>query len=85
MDDTTNVCEVIYEVLITGDPFRDVVVVQVYEDGNARYEWRIVRNGRVMRDTGREGGREYWHSEEALRDALMVATYYEPRYARHGC
>ncbi len=54
--------------------------IEVYgEPENAWYEWRIIDDGRTVRDTGNEGhaafhGRQYGQAEIALRDALMVAS-----------
>jgi hypothetical protein len=55
-------------------------LIEVYGDPeNAWYEWRIIENGRTVKDTGAEDhvtfkGRGYGQAEIALRDALMFAT-----------
>ena len=59
-------------------PDRDSARIEVYGDpSNGWYEWRIVENGAVRRDTGRDnGGRGlgYGVPEIALRDALNEET-----------
>ncbi|MCE5388678.1 MAG: hypothetical protein K0041_08890 [Acidithiobacillus sp.] len=54
--------------------------IEVYgEPENACYEWRIIENGQIIRDTINDGnevfsGRQYGQPEIALRDALMVES-----------
>jgi hypothetical protein len=55
-------------------------VIEVYGDPeNGWYEWRIIEQGKAVKDTGKEDhgtfrGRGYGQAEIALRDALMFAT-----------
>ncbi len=61
--------EIIYRI---DRPFADGVIdVYAQEEGTAVYEWRIVRHGETLYDTGNAG---YESPGVALRDALIWDT-----------
>lgn len=67
--------QIIYTV---AHPYRGSARIEVYGEADMGwYEWRIVENGAVSRDTGRDGagqGLGYGSPEIALRDALNEET-----------
>ena len=80
IDNETVLVETVYEI-----PAPDMIDAKIIVYGapeNAWYEWQVVQNNLVIKDTMEEGsellrGRQYGQAEIALRDALCFCTEVE--------
>ena len=80
IDGETFMIQTVYD--IPAPNMREAKIVVYGDPSNAWYEWQVIQEDRIIKDTIEEGsellrGRQYGQAEIALRDALIFCTHEE--------